>query len=80
MGGVIMLFEKVRKIMAEQLGIGEEEIKLESNFQDDLGIDSLDIFEVIMELEDEFDIQIPNEDLENLKTVEDLVNYIESKC
>ncbi|KYH28740.1 MULTISPECIES: acyl carrier protein [Clostridium] len=75
-----MLFEKVRKIMAEQLGIGEEEIKLESNFQDDLGIDSLDIFEVIMELEDEFDIQIPNEDLENLKTVEDLVNYIESKC
>ncbi|MFU0824489.1 acyl carrier protein [Clostridium sp.] len=75
-----MLFEKVRKIMAEQLGIGEEEIKLESNFQDDLGIDSLDIFEVIMELEDEFDVQIPNEDLENLKTVEDLVNYIQSKC
>ncbi|QGU96666.1 acyl carrier protein [Clostridium bovifaecis] len=75
-----MVFEKVRKIMASQLGIGEEEIKIEANFQDDLGIDSLDIFEVVMELEDEFDVQIPNEDLENLKTVEDLVKYIESKC
>lgn len=75
-----MVFEKVRKIMADQLGIGEEEVTLKANFQDDLGIDSLDIFEVIMELEDEFNVQIPNEDLENMKTVEDLVTYINSKC
>lgn len=75
-----MVFEKVRKVMAEQLGIGEEEITLGASFQEDLGVDSLDIFEVVMELEDEFGIEIPNEDLENVKTVEDLVKYISAKC
>lgn len=75
-----MTFERVRKVMAEHLDLNEEEIKLQSNFQDDLGVDSLDIFEIVMEIEDEFDLEIPNEDIEEVKTVEDLVKYIDSKC
>lgn len=75
-----MTLNRVKKIMADHLEISEDEIKLESNFQDDLGVDSLDIFEIVMEIEDEFDLEIPNEDIENVKTVEDLVNYIDSRC
>ncbi|KEI01955.1 acyl carrier protein [Clostridium botulinum] len=75
-----MTFERVRKVMAEHLEMNEEEIKLESNFQDDLGVDSLDIFEIVMEIEDEFDLEIPNEDIEDVKTVQDLVKYLDSKC
>lgn len=75
-----MVFEKIRKAMAEHLGIGEDEIKLESDFQNDLGIDSLEIFEIIVDLEDEFNIEISNEDLENIKTVQDLVEYIGSRA
>ena len=52
-----MIFEKVREIVAEQLGISEDEIKLETNFVDDLGADSLDLFQVVMELEDAFDVK-----------------------
>lgn len=75
-----MVFEKIRKAMAEHLGISEDEIKLESSFQDDLGVDSLEIFEIVMDLEDEFNIEISNEDLENMKTVQDLVEYIGSRA
>jgi acyl carrier protein len=75
-----VVFEKIRKAMAEHLGISEDEIKLESDFQNDLGIDSLEIFEIIMDLEDEFNIEISNEDLENIKTVQDLVEYIGSRA
>lgn len=75
-----MVFEKIRKAMAEHLGISEDEIKLESNFQNDLGVDSLEIFEIVMDLEDEFNIEISNEDLENMKTVQDLVEYIGSRA
>lgn len=75
-----MVFEKIRKAMAEHLGISEDEIKLESNFQDDLGIDSLEIFEIVMDLEDEFNMEISNEDLESMKTVQDLVEYISSRA
>lgn len=70
-----MVFEKVREIVAEQLGIGEDEIKLETNFVDDLGADSLDLFQVVMELEDAFDVKV--EEVENIKTVSDAVNFIE---
>ena len=70
-----MVFEKVREIVAEQLGISEDEIKLETNFVDDLGADSLDLFQVIMELEDAFDVKV--EEVENIKTVSDAVNFIE---
>ncbi|AEB74729.1 acyl carrier protein [Clostridium botulinum] len=75
-----MTFERVRKVMAEHLEMNEEEIKLESDFQEDLGVDSLDIFEIVMEIEDEFDLEIPNEDIEDVKTVKDLVKYLDSKC
>ena len=71
-----MIFEKVREILVDQLGVNEEEVKLETNLMDDLGADSLDFFQVVMELEDEFKIKIDNG--ENLKTVEDAVKYIEN--
>ena len=73
-----MGFEKVRKLIATQLGIGEKEIKEETTFED-LGIDSLEIFEIIMDLEDEFHIEIPNEDVENIKSIADINKYVQSK-
>lgn len=74
-----MTFDKIKKVIAEHLDMDEGEIKIESTFSDDLGIDSLDIFEIVMELEDEFDMEIPTEDLEDMNKVEDLVTYINSK-
>ncbi|WP_138205252.1 acyl carrier protein [Haloimpatiens lingqiaonensis] len=74
-----MVFEKIKKIIAGQLSIDEEEVKLSSTFTDDLGVDSLEIFEIVMSLEDEFGIEIPNEDIEDMKTVGDIVKYVESK-
>jgi len=69
-------FEKVKELIAEQLGIEEEEITLESSFVDDLGADSLDIVELIMAIEEEFGIEIPDEDAEKLTTVNDAVTYV----
>ena len=74
-----MIFEKVKEIIADQLGIDTEEIKMETKLIDDLGVDSLEIFEVIMSLEEEFEIEIPNEDVEGMKSVNEMVKYIESK-
>lgn len=73
-----MIFEKIQKIISEQLGIDSDEIKLESSFIDDLGADSLDIVELIMALETEFDIEIPDEEAEKVKTVGDVVEYIKA--
>ncbi|ADK14350.1 MULTISPECIES: acyl carrier protein [Clostridium] len=73
-----MIFEKIQKIISEQLGIGSDEIKMESSFIDDLGADSLDIVELIMALETEFDIEIPDEEAEKVKTVGDVVEYIKA--
>lgn len=70
-----MIFEKIREIIVDQLGVNEEDIKLETRFIDDLEADSLDLFQVIMELEDAFDVKV--EDVENIKTVSDAVNFIE---
>jgi acyl carrier protein len=67
---------KVRGIVAEQLGVGEDEIKLESSFVEDLGADSLDIVELVMAMEEEFEVEIPDEEAENIKTVGDAINYI----
>lgn len=72
------MFDKIKELIVAELGIEEEEIKLESSFKEDLEIDSLDLFEMVMALEEEFDIEIPSEDLENIKTVKDLIDYIES--
>jgi len=71
--------EKVKDIISEQLGVKKEEIKPESSFIDDLGADSLDTVEVVMALEEEFGIEIPDEDAEKITTVGDSVKYIEEK-
>ncbi|MFY9177041.1 MAG: acyl carrier protein [Caldicoprobacterales bacterium] len=73
-----MSFDKVRGIIAEQLGIEADEITMESSFIDDLGADSLDIVELIMALEEEFDMEIPDEDAEKISTVGDVIDYINS--
>jgi len=73
-----MVFEKVKKIIVEQLGVEEEDIALESSFIDDLGADSLDIVELIMALEEEFDLEIPDNEAEKITTVNDAVEYIKS--
>lgn len=73
-----MVFEKVREILAEQLDVKAEEITMESQIADDLGADSLDVVDLLMSLEDEFDVEIPDEEIENIKTVGNLVNYLES--
>ena len=72
-----MIFEKVKEKIAEQLGVDEDEITLESKIIDDLGADSLDVVELVMALEEEFDIEIPDSDTEGLSTVGDVVEYID---
>lgn len=71
------IMEKVKKIIAEQLGVDESEITNESHFIDDLGADSLDTVELVMALEEEFGIEIPDEDAEKIQTVGDVQKYIE---
>ncbi len=68
--------QKVKNIIADQLGVGEEEIKPTSSFIEDLGADSLDIVELVMAMEEEFEVEIPDEEAENIKTVQDAGNYI----
>jgi acyl carrier protein len=67
---------KVKSIIAEQLGVGEDEIKPESSFIEDLGADSLDIVELVMAMEEEFEVEIPDEEAENIKSVGDAINYV----
>ena len=73
-----MIFETIRKIISEQLGLDEKIINLDSNLTTDLDADSLDAVEIIMALEDEFSIEIPDDRIEDLVTIHDLVEYIES--
>ena len=68
--------ERIIKIVAEQLGSGEDEITNESSFIDDLGADSLDTVELVMALEEEFDIEIPDDDAENIATVQAAIDYV----
>ena len=70
------VLEKVKEIIVEQLGVAESSITMEASFIDDLGADSLDIVELIMALEEEFDIEIPDSDAEKVVTVQDVVDYI----
>ena len=71
------IVDKVKAIIIEQLGVEEAEVKMESSFVDDLGADSLDIVELVMALEEEFDLEIPDEDAEKIRTVGDAVKYIQ---
>ncbi len=70
------IFEKIKSTIVEQLGVAEDTVTLESSFIDDLGADSLDIVELIMALEEEFDLEIPDADAEKIVTVNDVVEYI----
>jgi len=70
-------FENIKLIIARKLGVDLGEIKLSSKFKEELGIDSLDIFEIVMEVEEQYSIEIPTEDLEDMRVVADLVNYLE---
>ena len=72
--------QRVRKIIAEQLGVNEAEIKNESSFVDDLGADSLDTVELVMALEEAFEVEIPDEDAEKIRTVQDAIDYIDKRA
>lgn len=73
------VLERVTKIIVDRLGVEESQINLDAKFKEDLGADSLDVVELVMELEDEFDMEISDEDAENITTVGDAVSYINSK-
>ena len=73
-----MIFESVKRIVNEQLGLDENEITMDSNFLEDLGADSLELIDLIMALETEFDLEVPEEDIEEIETVGDVVSYIKS--
>ncbi len=73
-----MVLEKVKNILAEQFDVEEDSITAETNLQKDLGADSLDVVDLLMSIEDEFETEIPDEEVENIHTVGDLVSYIEA--
>lgn len=82
-GGAILtneqIFDKVKKLVVDRLGVEESAVKSDASFTDDLGADSLDIVELVMALEEDFEVEIPDSDAENIKTVDDAVNYIKAK-
>jgi acyl carrier protein len=76
---VRMTFEKVRAILVDQLDVDEDAVTMESVITEDLGADSLDVVDMVMSLEEEFDMEIPDEDIEGMKSVGDIVRFIEAK-
>lgn len=72
-----MVFDKVKEIIVDQLDVDEDKVTMEAAIAEDLGADSLDIVDLVMSLEEEFDIEIPDEQVENVKTVGDIVKFIE---
>ena len=70
------MLEKMKEIIADQLSVSEDEVTLEASFKDDLDADSLDLFELVMALEEEYDVEIPSDDLAELNTVGDVINYL----
>lgn len=73
-----MVFEKIKNILAEQLDADAEEMTMETNIAKDLGADSLDVVELLMSIEDEFEVEIPDEEIENIKTIGELTEYIQN--
>lgn len=73
------MLEKMKKLIAEQLGADESEVVESASFKEDLGADSLDLFELVMALEEEYGIEIPSEDLDRILTVADVINYLKEK-
>lgn len=74
-----MVFEKIKTILGEQFDVVEDNITMETKMVEDLGADSLDVVDLLMTIEDEFEIEIPDDDIEGIKSVGDLVKYIEKK-
>ena len=74
------IFDKLKELVVEQLGVEEDEVTMEATMQDDLGADSLDLVDLVMSVEEEFGVKVADEDLENIKTVGDIVNYIEERA
>ena len=72
------IFDKLKELVVDQLGVEEDEVTMEATMQDDLGADSLDLVDLVMSVEEEFGVKVADEDLENIKTVGDIVNYIEA--
>jgi acyl carrier protein len=72
-----MVFEKIREILCEQLDLEEDDVTMSSNIEEDLGADSLDLVDIVMSIEDEFEIDVADEDIDGIKTVGDVVRYIE---
>lgn len=77
--GEFIMLEKMKELIADQLGVDQGEITENSSFKEDLGADSLDLFELVMSLEDEYSVEIPSEDLEKLLTVGDVMKYLSDK-
>lgn len=73
------MLEKMKEIIADQLGVSEDEVTLEASFKEELDADSLDLFELVMALEEEYDVEIPSDDLAELNTVGDVINYLKDK-
>ena len=74
------MFEKIQELVAEGLSVDKEKVVPEASFKNDLGADSLDLFEMVMSLEDEFGVSIPSEELEKMDTVQDVITYIEKNA
>ena len=75
-----MIFDKVKEILMDQLDVEEEKVTMEASIVDDLGADSLALVDMVMSLEEEFDVEIPDDQVENIKTVGDIVKYIEDNA
>ena len=73
-----MVFDKIKDIIVEQLDVEEDAVTMEASITEDLGADSLDVVDLVMSIEESFDVEIPDEEVENIKTVGDIVSYIES--
>ena len=74
------IFDKLKELVVDQLGVEEDEVTMEATMQDDLGADSLDLVDLVMSVEEEFGVKVADEDLENITTVGDIVNYIEERA
>jgi acyl carrier protein len=78
-GAIMALLDDIKEVVVEQLSVNPEEVKEDSKFVEDLGADSLDVVELVMALEEKFDIEIPDDEAEKIQTVQDVMNYIQSK-
>ena len=74
-----MVFDKIKDIIVEQLDVDDDAVTMEASITEDLGADSLDVVDLVMSIEESFDVEIPDEEVENIKTVGDIVKYIENK-